>query len=194
MSRERIAIHLKSVEELGKVVGIAGFRDARVGDVPAFIGAAKARLPGIESQFFDADRVADWEHLFFAALNALKAFRAGRGLAQRLDMEVLVYASCQHQIAKAFGIVGLRPDSVRVAVVLIGDNEAEVRRGVELVAGVVGVPDDSVLLVDQAKFERLREVFGITDLELSAVMDPWDRFTAAKMLVVERCALVAFAK
>ena len=63
---------LKPLEEYGKFVGITGSRGVKVKDARSFVDFVCRELPAdVEVQLFEADLVASWQHLYFAALNAL---------------------------------------------------------------------------------------------------------------------------
>jgi len=189
--KEGPIIRLEIFKEYGKILGIAGFKEARITEVPAFIEAAKKKIGSHTFQMLDADNIAGWVHLYFAVLNALKAFQDSRNLAERLDVEILLYASGQDQINKAFTIVGLTPQTRRIALVTLTESEEEAAIAINCVAPLLGVSDDSVLEIDEEKFKRLREVFSISDEELEAVAEPGREFSALTLLLIERCALLS---
>jgi tRNA threonylcarbamoyladenosine modification (KEOPS) complex Cgi121 subunit len=92
---------LTQIAEFHKTVLISGFRGAKIGDARAFLDGVRCDLPlEVEVQVFDADIVASWQHLYFAALNALVAFKNGRNLSKSLAVETVLYASGQRQIKK----------------------------------------------------------------------------------------------
>ena len=189
--REGPTIRIERLEEYGRFVGIAGFREAQITDVPAFIEAIREKIGHNTLQLFNADHVGGWEHLYFAALNALKAFQDRRNLAGRLDVEILLYASGQDQISKAFTLLGLTPQASRLALVTLTESEGEALAAIKRATPLLGVPDDAVLEVNGEKFKRLREVFSISDEELEAVAEPGAEFSALTLLLVERSALLA---
>jgi len=168
-----------------------GFREAQIIDVPAFIETVKERIGSHTFQMLDADHIAGWVHLYFAVLNALKAFQDRRNLAGRLDVEILLYASGQDQISKAFTIVGLTPETRRVALIILTESEEEADAALNRVTPLLGVADNSVLEVDGEKFKRLREIYSVSDEELDAVAELDGEFSALMFLLVERCALLA---
>ncbi|MCW4018796.1 MAG: KEOPS complex subunit Cgi121 [Candidatus Bathyarchaeota archaeon] len=184
---------LKHLEEFGKYVEIGGFKKTQIGDAKAFSDNVRGELPaGVEVQLFDADLVATWQHLYFAALNALTAFRNERNLSKSLAVETALYASAQRQIKKALDLIGLKPESTNTAVMLIGDAAESVETGFSTVTKHMGVKrDDSVLELSQAKRRRIREVFDVSDDELSAVFSDGDGAQALVALVVERAALLS---
>ena len=189
--REGLTIRIERLEEYGRFVGIAGFREAQVTDVPAFIEAVREKIGEYIFQLLNADHVGCWEHLYFATLNALKAFQDERNLAGRLDVEMLLYASGQDQISKAFTLLGLTPQASRIALVTLTESEGEAVAAIKRATPLLGVPDDDVLEVNGQKFKRLREVFSISDEELEAVAEPGGERSALKSLLIERCALLA---
>lgn len=186
-----MTIRIEAFKEYGRFIGIAGFREARVTDVQAFIEAIREKIGSQVFQLLNADNVGGWVHLYFAALNALKAFQDGRNLAGRLDVEMLLYASGQDQINKAFTLLGLTPQTGRIALVTLTESEEEARAVLNRAIPLLGVPDDSVLEVNEEKFKRLIEVFSVSDEELEAVAETGGEFSALTLLLVERCALLA---
>ena len=183
---------LKYVEEAGKYVELTGFRNVSVKDAEEFVKAAREATPQTASvQFFDADLVATWQHLYFAVLNALVAFKNERNISKSLAMEVMLYASAQRQIRKALQLIGVKHDSVNVAVVIIGVNPDSVRAAVSAVSKRVGVePDETVLELTREKTQLIRKAFGISTEELEAV-DEKDAAQALVNLVIERTALLS---
>ena len=93
---------LKQITEYNKYIEITGFRNIKIENTPAFLSVLHKLLPGdIEIQFSDADFVASWEHLYFAIVNALTAFKNKRNISKSLAVETVLYASAQRQIKKA---------------------------------------------------------------------------------------------
>lgn len=169
-------------------VVIGGFRDVDVSDVDELLrSVGEAASPHV-FQVFEADRVAGWEHLFFSAVNAVKAFQAGAAVSKSLAVEVLLYASCQDQISQAFSIMGISPSTRRAALLLMGEPCEAVNQGFERASGLLGAPDDSVLGVDDKKYDELRRIFSISDLELEAVGGQME--DALLSLIIERGALL----
>jgi KEOPS complex subunit Cgi121 len=189
--REGLTIRVERLEEYGRFVGIAGFREAQVTDVKAFIEAVREKIGHNTFQLFNAAHVGGWEHLYFAALNALKAFQDGRNLAEHLDIEMLLYASGQDQISKAFTLLGLTPQTSQIALVTLTESEGEAVAAIKRATPLLGVPDDAVLEANREKPKRLREVFSISDEELEAVAELGAEFSALTLLLVERSALLA---
>ncbi|MEM2440301.1 MAG: KEOPS complex subunit Cgi121 [Candidatus Bathyarchaeia archaeon] len=184
---------LKHVQEYGKYIAIAGFRNVQIGDVATFLEKArKAAGEKVEVQFFEAGLVASWQHLYFAALNALKAFKNGENISKSLAVEVLLYASAQRQIKKAAEILGIKENTEAIAVLLIGEDAHQLEKALDDVSKIVGGErDDDVLELMQNKIARLRRVFEVSEAEIEAVVDGKTLEEALIDLVIERVALLA---
>jgi len=184
---------LKYIEETGNYVEITGFRNIVIGDAEEFLKkVCKEKQRHVWVQFFDAEVVATRQHLHFAVLNALLAFKNERNISKSMAMEAILYASAQHQIRIAIDIMGVKSDSANVAVVVIGESPDSVKAVLAEVSEAAGVEsDEAVLELSGKKVQRLREVFGITDIELEAVMEKGDVEQALVKLVIERTALLS---
>jgi tRNA threonylcarbamoyladenosine modification (KEOPS) complex Cgi121 subunit len=184
---------LKRIEEYGKYVEISGFRNATIADAPKFLSALHEDLPeDVEVQLLDADMVASWQHLYFAVLNALMAHKTKRSISKSLAVETALYASAQRQIKKAIAAVGVKPDCRNVAAIVIGENPDSARKGLYDIAQHLGVqPDEKVLELSDAKVQRIRSAFGISDTELEATTVKDDAEQTLVDLVIERVALLS---
>jgi KEOPS complex subunit Cgi121 len=184
---------LKHIEEAGKYVEITGFRNVDIKDAEEFVKDARKEMPqSVWIQFFDAALVATWQHLYFAVLNALIAFRNGRNISKTPVMETMLYASAQRQIQKALQLMGVKRTSANVAVVISGDSPDAVGAFLSAVSRRIGEePDETVLDVSREKALGIREAFGVTEKELETVMDRNDGERALVNLVIERVALLS---
>ena len=184
---------LKQLAEYGKFVEIDGFKKTELGDPKAFLEAFRKELPeGVEVQLFNADLVATWQHLYFAALNALQAFKNKCNLSKSLAVETALYASGQRQIKKAIDLIGLKPDSANIAALLIGDDSASVKNGFSAVAAHMGIEsDDTVLSFSEAKRKQIRRIFDVSNEELEAVTPSLNSEKALVDLIIERVALLS---
>jgi KEOPS complex subunit Cgi121 len=183
---------LQPVEEFGKLIGISGFRRVTVKNVEDLLEAASTRRKDVDVQFFDARLVATWQHLYFAVLNALTAFRNKENISKKLSMEIMLYASAQGQIKKATQLLGIKKTSSEVAVLVVGENAEVVRTAItEVTSSIGGVLDESVLEISRKKARIIREAFGITREELQTVIRENGRDQALVDLVIERMALLA---
>ncbi len=184
---------LKTIREFDKYLVIAGFRKARIENIEKFLRAVRdGDEARVEVQFFDARLVATWEHLYFAALNALTAFRNGDNISKSLAMETLLYAFAQRQIKKATELAGIKPVSTEVALLIIGDRKEDVEASLaKIQKRIEAQPDDSVLEVTEKKATAIKKAFEISDLELETAAGQGSELSKALVsLVIEHMALL----
>jgi KEOPS complex subunit Cgi121 len=184
---------LKEIEEFRKYVALAGFRNVKIKHIEEFLKMIRKEKPSsVEIQFFDAKFVATWQHLYFAALNALTALKNGENTSESLAMESLLYASAQRQIRKAMKLLGIKANSSEIAVLIIGERLELVRLALSLVSKQVEAKcDDTVLGLSKEKIADIQKVFVISDVELETVMKKDGLEKALTDLVIERMALLA---
>ncbi len=184
---------LKNLNEFGKSVEITGFRNVRIPDPKSFVATVQKNLPGgTEIQLFDADLVVTWQHLYFAALNALTAFQNKYNLSKSLAVETVLYASAQRQIKKALELIGVKPDSRNVAALIIGNDVDLLGSAIAVTASLIGAgPDDDVLELTEGKVQRIRKAYDISDLEIQTTSANGDVNQALVDLIIERVALLS---
>jgi len=184
---------LRKLEEFGVYIAIVGFKNVRMRDVEEFFSRLRERLKNLNVQFFDARRVAGWEHLYFAALNALTSFKNKLNISNSLAVEALLYASAQRQIKKAVELLGIKPETTQMAVLILAENGGAVKEALKAVSDLTfGERADQVLELTDEKFEAIKELFGISDLELEAKLTGKGlEKQALKDLVIEHVALLA---
>jgi tRNA threonylcarbamoyladenosine modification (KEOPS) complex Cgi121 subunit len=183
---------LKYIEEDGKYVEITGFRNVKIEDAAEFLKAVRKEKQTAYVQFFNAELVATWQHLYFAALNALVAFRNKRNISKNVAMEVMLYASAQRQIRKAIAFMGVKRDSANIAALIINENPDSVKTALQAVSKLIGAePDETVLELSKSKVQSIRRAFAISEKELETVMKKNNLEEALVNLVVERMALLS---
>jgi tRNA threonylcarbamoyladenosine modification (KEOPS) complex Cgi121 subunit len=184
---------LKSIEEFGMYVYITGFRNVKIRNIEEFFkNIRKGKESSVEIQFFDAKFVATWQHLYFAALNALTAFKNKENISKSLTMETMLYASSQRQIRKAMELLGIKSNSSEIAILIIGEKLETVKSTLSFVSKLVDAHhDDAVLELTEEKTKAIQRVFGISDVELRTVMKKDGLEKALTDLVIERMALLA---
>src|SRR3990172_8692813 len=183
----------KYIEEHAKYVEITGFRNVKIDDAEAWVKTAQIdKHQGVAVQFFDADLVATWEHLYFAVVNALTAFATHRNISRNVAMETMLYASAQRQIRKAIGFIGVKRGIANVAVAVIGDDTTGMNGTISEIQKRFGKePDESVLELSGSKVERILGAFGISDEEVGAVTEKSGLEQVLVSLVIERMALLS---
>jgi len=184
---------LRYVQEFRKHVAISGFRNVKIKDVEELFKVIRKEKPlNVEIQFFDAKFVATWQHLYFAVLNALTAFKNKENISKSLAMETLLYASAQRQIRKAMEFLGIKPDSSEIAVLIVGEKPESVKLALSLISKEVRAKrDDTVLELSKEKIAAIRKIFGISIGELETIMEKNGLEKALIDLVIEWMALLA---
>jgi len=184
---------LKYMEEFRKHIIITGFRNAKINYVKGFFEKIhKEKKASVEIQFFDAKFVATWQHLYFAALNALTAFKNKGNISKSLAMETMIYASAQRQIRKAMELLGIRPETSEMALLVIGDDSETVKSALSMISANANMQqNDAVLELSEEKKRVVQKIFGISDLELKTIKKKYDLEDALTNLVIEQMALLA---
>jgi tRNA threonylcarbamoyladenosine modification (KEOPS) complex Cgi121 subunit len=182
---------IRRVDRFNKYIGVAGFRDVSIDNVDGLLSLAQERLGDTTVQFFNADLIAGWEHLYFAGVNALKAFKNGTEISKSLAIETVLYASARRQIRVALDLVGIRSDSRRIALLIVAGDENAARKNIEdLTKLIPGERDDTVLELSDEKVASIRKLFGISDIELATKLDGRDERKVLCDLVIEHVALL----
>ena len=184
---------LKRIEESDKYVGITGFKGVKAEKPELLLKAIRSgKQTDVAVQFFNADLVATWEHLYFAVVNALTAFDIHRNISKNLAIEVMLYASAQRQIRKAIELLGLKPGCADVAVVVVAENPEAVEAALKSVSKHFSQKqEEHVLELSPAKVQSVRRAFTITDEEMTVVTKNGDANRALVDLVIERMALLS---
>jgi tRNA threonylcarbamoyladenosine modification (KEOPS) complex Cgi121 subunit len=184
---------LVHIEEFRKYAIITGFKSIRIRNKEEFLKKIhKEKQSNVEIQFFDAKSVATWQHLYFALLNALTAFKNNENISKSLAMETMIYASAQRQIRKAMELIGIGNDTSEIALIIVGDDSETLKSALTMISQNINMKnDDAILELSKEKKRIIREKFGISDLELKTITKKDDLKEALTNLVIERMALLA---
>lgn len=147
----------------------------------------------IELQLLRADRVAGVEHLVFAARNAIDSFTGKGRRAKHLSMELLLFATGEHQIVEAINLLGVTKSSTELVLIALSETNKNSSTLIDRATEVVrGIPDDSVLNVDTTRKRKvLKRAYNIPNKELTASkMAGESDSSLLKRLVIERSALL----
>jgi len=183
---------LAYIEEDRKYVEITGFRGVSIQNTEDFMKSAWGEIQlSIWVQFFNASLIATREHLYFATLNALLAYRNRRNISKTIAMETMLYASAQRQIRKAIAMLGVKQDSSNVAVIIIGDKTDTVQKAFLVIKNRIAAgADETVLELTQEKTEKICKAYGITEKELASVSAESNNDKGIVDLIIERMALM----
>ena len=169
-------------------VAITGARGVHIVNVDETLKTIQVESQDKVFQLFNADMVAGERHLYYAAVNAVGAQSGGYAISRNLDVETLLYASCQDQISKALRLMGVKHDTRRVAVLVFSDNVNEAKTFAEKIVDNIGEQDDGVLEISPDKYESLKKAFGIIEETIKTVgSEPYDALTS---LIIEKGALM----
>lgn len=184
---------LKPLKEFRKHVLITGLRGLRIENTEEFLKLITREKPAnVDVQIFNADGVATWQHLYFAALNALTAFKNKMNISKSIAMETMLYASAQRQILKATGILGVKPSSTEIAILIIGEKPEALELALSKISKhIKAKEDETVLELTDEKAAYVQRLFNISNQELSAVAKRHETKKALVDLVIERMALLA---
>jgi len=176
-----------------RYIAIAGFKNVKIKDVNGFLEQVRREVREAHVQFFDAELIAGQQHLYFAALNALKAFERKSNISSSLAIEALLYASAQRQIRKAVDMLGIKEDSSQVAVLIMAKNRQGIDDCLKIVSRLMlGERNDDVLELTDEKIEGIKKLFGVSDPEIEAKLRRKGLEREALVdLVIEHVALLA---
>src|SRR5712692_1287396 len=170
-----------------------GFIKASIADPEHTLKLLRAVNSQAGVQLLKADLVAGPEHLQFAARNAIYSFKGKQRRSKSLAMELLLYISCQRQIAKAIRLLGVDSKDSRIAIVALSDSKdamQELDRRARLI--VDGEEDDNLIEIgSKEKMAQLQRSYGVTSKEMEATR--FERETDSSLLqrlIIERSALL----
>lgn len=182
---------LQYLKEYGKYVEITGYQNIEFNKSEVFLKANRKTKQNVDIQFFDAELIATQEHLYFAVLNALQAFKNKTNLSKSPAMETMLFASAQRQIQKAIIRTGIKPETQNMAIVIVGDDPEQIETAVKALTKSMGrEPDESVLDLTNIKEAKIKEAFEITEEELK-VLENGNQEKAIINIVIERMALLS---
>lgn len=175
---------------LDKYLLVEGFRNVKVDNVNEIFNIVKDNSGRCHVQILDADFVAGFEHIYFAALNALKSFRLGLNISRNIAIEILLFASGQDQIKRAIEVLGIKPSTRNAVLVIVAEDRREAVLAFNAISKSLGwTADQSVIELTDEKMESIISAFGISSLEIEASMRGSLR-DAVKNVLIERAALL----
>jgi len=177
-------------EIMGWHVIFAGFKNVETSNIDALLERVRREASGCQVQIFDAKMIAGLDHLYFAVLNALKAMESGNKISSSLAMEILLYASGQHQIDKAIRMLGMKEGSSQIVVVVLSESREKSMEAMLKISRVIGgEPCDEVINLTDEKFNIIKSKFEISDAELEATLRR-SKEEALTSILIERSALL----
>lgn len=180
---------LQYLQEQGRYLEITGYINISFQTAEAFLKANRKQTQNVDIQFFDAELIATQEHLYFAVLNALQAFKDKTNRSKSPAMETILNASAQRQIQKAIQRCGINPQTKNLALTLIGEDPTQIQNTLETLSECLGSkPDETVLEMTKAKETKIQKAFAIKTTEIQTLEN---NKKAIVNLVIEQMALLA---
>ncbi|MBT8171277.1 hypothetical protein KJN74_00195 [Candidatus Bathyarchaeota archaeon] len=181
-----------TLKGLKENIAILGFKKVNIENINVFLEGFKKESKKVSIQFFDAKKVAGYEHIYFAAFNSLNSFKKNSNISNNIAVESLLFASAQRQIKKAVEMLGIKPESSEIVVLIIAENRIEKENFIRLISKKIpGIRDDRVLRISKNKFDAIKILFGISDVEFrTKLKKPGLEKEALIDLIIERMALL----
>ena len=169
------------------------FAKANISDPERTLKQLRSISGEAQVQLVKADLIGGPEHLQFAARNALHSFRGPQRRSKSLAVELLLFISCQRQIAKAIKVLGVDSRDSRVALVALSGSKDTILELDRLANSVIGgKPNENLIEIgSKKKMEMLQRSYGVTsrEIEVSRTVGEADS-SVLKRLIIERSALV----
>lgn len=170
-----------------------GFAKTNVRDPQRMLEQLRSVDNRAEVQLVKADLIAGPEHLQFAVRNALYSFKGKRRRSKSLAMELLLYISCQRQIAKAIKFLGVDSKDSRIVLVALSSSKDAIQNLARQAESMIsGEEDDSQIEIgSKHKMVKLQDSYGVTRKEIEAArLEGETDSSVLKRLIVERSALL----
>ena len=162
-------------------INIIGLKDVNCDNINQLFEKINRSKNDYSYQIFDAKAIGGVEHLYFAAVNALKAFNQGLNISKTFSLELLLYVSGQRQISKAIEMVGIKRDTKEVVLVIVSQDKEMVSNANICLSKIIGsTRDDSVLEIHDPN--SVAKIYGMNNF--------CEDITALKKLLIERSALL----
>ena len=159
------------------------------------ISLASEQIEGIIAvQLLDSTLVAGEVHLLSAAQNALNAWKGDYAISRNLAVEILLYASGQHQIGVALEKLGVNDETTSVAAVVLGTDESNLKSHVDYIVDKIGSIVQQSFAPTEERIQLIMMHFGINDTELTTLSSSDSieaRYRALSGCVISRVSMVA---
>ncbi len=100
----------------------------------------------VKIQAFNLEKIISLNHIIIAAYHANKAFINETNLSKSIDIEFLLYLSCQRQIKLAFKEFGIEDKEMRIGISIFGIDKQEFESIKYQLETFLQVKDDETLL------------------------------------------------
>ncbi len=185
-----LIIAIKEFSKYLLIVGIKNFRGYNYNEVCSKIDKGCSHL---EFQIVDAQKILDSNHIFFATLYALKAFKNKKNISKSLSIEILLYISGQKQIEEAIRLFGLQKKSRDLILMAVGEKKGDLKRLEQNVKKSLNVELNNTIieLHSKKKCNDIKRVFNISNLEIETLKRKSDdSWSVLEKLIIERMAFL----
>ena len=171
-------------------VTITAAENTEIADINKTLSELDKQMEGKIYQLFDAGKITEPNHIYYAAANAYYAMENGSNISNRLDVETLLYASTQNQISKAINLIGVSKKTRHIAIAVISDTQDD--PAATLIAEYLGDLNDEILEPSPEKYETLKALYDVTGTAISTVEG--DKYKALTSLITEKGALISLKR
>jgi len=189
-------------------ITVTGFENAKIEDVETLLKELQKieKTHSTTIQLFNSNLIATKQHLYISAYHALKAFKEKRNIADKINMEIMLYASGQRQIGKAISLLGVKPENKQIAAIIItkekkenNNNNSKDHKNVikKLLQLLKAKESQKVLEITEKKRNIILKKFNITEKMLEATAKEKTEKALNKAiteLILEKIALLALEK
>ncbi len=176
-------------------VGMSEFKNSAHLNRKALLTLASPKADSILAiQFFDSSMTVDELHLLSAVQNAVNAWKGGYMKSRGLDVEMIVYASAQHQIGRALELMGVTDETEAVIAVVLGEQLDSVKDCMRTLGLAIGKEITPAFRKTLDRIKALMKVFNISESEVALFLTRHDKKSwqrAVSKCLVSRISQVA---
>ncbi|MEM0084480.1 MAG: KEOPS complex subunit Cgi121 [Candidatus Methanomethylicia archaeon] len=123
-------------------------------------------------QFLNVNSIASWRHVASAAMRALRSFKYGQNISDKIEIELLLYCSGKRQIKDALNIVGLSEFIDSVVLVIFGSSNHLIHKVLNDFLSVFKAELSFDLLINLSmdRIENLMKIFNVDKNELDSII------------------------
>jgi KEOPS complex subunit Cgi121 len=174
---------------LGKSILIIGLKDVRIKNIQVLFNFRR-KIKKCLVQFFRAELIAGYDHLYFAILNALKTFENKTNISKKLEVEILLFLSGQHQIKKAIHLLGIGPNSHQIVLLIISNNKDDAKKTLDKINEIIQAEhDDDVINLSQEKIKDIMMAYKLSNHEIGSTLKQ-SKNKAIESLLIEKGAIL----
>ncbi|MHA1408984.1 MAG: KEOPS complex subunit Cgi121 [Candidatus Odinarchaeia archaeon] len=149
-------------------------------------------------QLFNADRIATWKHLYFAAYLTLQNYHSAHMKSKTIELELMRLAAAKRHIKDAIDMLGLNENTKRIAFLSITiDSNTRSETWINYIKKLELTPELKLLNLTDEKVHLILKLFNIPEIEyniLSRNYTESDKYELIVKLVINRMASTVLKK